>query len=238
MEPIVNQQANAQGTADPSAQNLQGGVSPADQAYLEQVQPTGAPLQQQETLPSEQQTGNYITRQDLDAILSQRESDIIRRASQSATDRVSARVNERLSAIEMNKSALGLSEEQLQQAKQRIIQEEMTNSPEAQPGQSVSPDSPNPQEQEILGMMEDVFKNEGIEVLASDPEGKIIQDAINSPNTSAYKVRKAIMEATAKKTARMQQRSTGMQTPPGSGPAAKNFNNMSTTQLWDTAYKK
>lgn len=238
MDPIVNQQANVSGVADPNVQ-----VSPeqmaADQAYMEQMQQQvpGAMQQQQPQQGMEQPAGNYITREDLNAILAQRESEIIRRASQSATDKVSARVNERLAALEMNKTALGLSEEQIQKAKNNIIQEEMGNQTPAQANQ-VDSGQPSPAEQEILGIMSEIFSGEGIEVLSSDPEGKIIQDAIMDPNMTPYKLRKAVMNATMQKSQRMQAKTSGMQSPPAGGPPSKNTNSMSTSQLWDSAYKK
>jgi hypothetical protein len=89
-----------------------------------------------------------------------------------AENRINQRIQEQIQALEMNKSVLGLSDEQVEAAKQKIVMKEMTAPPQtAQANAGDQPEYPNqpqfhPIVAEALGMMED----EQMTIDEGDPE--------------------------------------------------------------------
>jgi len=128
-------------------------------------------------------------------------------------NRTNQRIQERFAALDLTKSTLKLTDEQVQTAQDAIIKEETMAAYKPQPNgqQASSPQGQAPTDEMIrqqvdfvYGQMQDVFASEGAEVTQNDPEYKGIDDAMKDPKGSLAKTLLAASKAAASKVARLQ----------------------------------
>lgn len=171
--------------------------------------------------------------------------EIATRTAQSLVDKSAARLSrqaqDQIAALQINKETLGLNDEQVTAAKQRIVMHDLTTPAAAGTQISNPPPSNEAPLHPIIAETFDIFKEEGIAIQESDPEYKIIADALQDPQGSPSKYRKVLYkqieakrqrQASINETATVRSPGGGGNTTPGSAPAA------SAHDLWENAYKK
>ena len=181
--------------ADPVSEQIPGVVPAA--LPTEQPSPQDASPQEQPAEQTQEQP-NFVTREEL----AQHEADLMRRMKQSTSDMVQARVNERFAALEVNRKTLGLSDEQFEAAKQKIVVEEFSAKPEAAPASAAQPDA-QAQVHPVLAATMEAFQKAGVEIVDGDPEMPIILKAWNDPNGNMIDYGAAVQNAIEAKKARL-----------------------------------
>lgn len=116
-------------------------------------------------------------------------------------NRINLRIQEQFAALTLNKAALGLSDDQVAQAKEKIYRDVMFSAEEPQTSASQTPDV----DQAIRYMnaeIDNVFAEVGTSVTSADPEfkdlQKVIDTAWNDPRGLTKIIRAADKAATAK----------------------------------------
>lgn len=123
-------------------------------------------------------------------------------------NRIQKLIQEKFGALEQTKGALGLSDEQVTQAKQKIVTDAYSSTEEPQTEQPTS-DTPTADEaiQYINAQIKDVFDEVGVTVTKSDPEFADLQKAVdaswNDPK-GLVKILRAADKAATAKAARLQ----------------------------------
>ena len=123
------------------------------------------------------------------------------RAAQSLVDKAEARISkkaqEQIAAIDLTKHSLGLTDEQVEQAKQKVIYQDLT-SPRQQEQASTPPPAQQVQAQTeidpVIAETLDVFKAEGITIETSDPEYKPLDAILKDPNGNIHQYRKELFK--------------------------------------------
>lgn len=160
---------------------------------------------QQET-PAEPQKEKPITLEDVRKLMRDEFTPIIQSQVAKGENRIDKRIQERFAALEQNKGALKLTDEQVATAQQAIIQEEQMNAykpANPQTNGTAQPEiDPNGMERFVMDEIERVFQKHGDRVTPNDAEAKIIDAAWNDPNGSLADVLLAVNEATQKMVAR------------------------------------
>lgn len=160
---------------------------------------------QQET-PTEPQTEKPITLEDVRKLMRDEFTPIIQSQVAKGENRIDKRIQERFAALEQNKGALRLTDEQVATAQQEIIREEQMNAykpANPQTNGTAQPEiDPNGMERFVTDQIEQVFKKYGDRVTPNDAEFKIIDAAWNDPNGSLADTLLAVSEATQKMVAR------------------------------------
>ena len=171
-------------------------------------EPLGAPEQAVENKP--------LTIADVERIAEEKATRIAQSMVDKAEHRISKKAQDQIAAIDTSRQALGLSDEQVTQAKQRVIFDDLTAKPTAEQA------SPAPQTQTTQAQTEpvhpavaalwEIFADEGEEVVEADPEWKEhIEKVWNDPNGTLPALRKAAYKATE---AKRQRKATNQQQAP------------------------
>ena len=156
--------------------------------------------------------------------------------------RINRRIQEQLTALNVNREVLGLSDEQVAQAKQRIIVSAYDDAEEPQeptPPQSQAPTASQPAP--VDKFLADVFAEAGTQVTPNDPEWRDLQAVLDRTWNDPQGLPKVLVAATkaanakAQRTAAMQETAParvggGGTTTTGAAPAA------SAAELWQAAY--
>jgi hypothetical protein len=215
-------------------------AAPEEQVTTQGAQVPGQTTEQVST-PAEPQKERTLTLEDV-----QREATRIAQSLVAkGENRINQRIQEQFSALEMSKKALGLSDEQVAQAKQKIVTDAFTASePETTGEQPGNPPAVSVDQaiQYLNDQITAVFDVEGTTVNPSDPESKIIQEAMdrswNDRNGLAIilgaarkaATTKAQREASQKETAASRVISGG-----GNGPGEQSA--ASAQDYWNKAHK-
>jgi hypothetical protein len=132
------------------------------------------------------------------------------RIAQSLVDkgesRITKQIQDRLAALEMTRGDLGLTDEDVERARQKIITNVMTAKPEPAPASAPAPSEVS-EVNPVYAKTLQVFEEEGVTVEEGDPEFKEIMDAWNDPKGSETKYLKAVYRAVSAK----QQRTASQQ---------------------------
>jgi hypothetical protein len=171
--------------------------------------------------------------------------EIATRTAQSLVDkaeyRISKKAQDQIRALELNKQTLGLDDNQVMEAKQKIVMNDLTAPPAAEgpasPQQPASGDQPeiDPVFAETLSY----FNEQNVTVEEGDPEFKGIKTVLDNPKASTFAYIAAVLKAVEAKKARVASqtesapaRVLGGGETPGQATAA------SSHELWDKAYSK
>jgi hypothetical protein len=219
-----------------SGQEAQGQASPQPQT----ASATPQEPQSQEQKPIDEATVRAIA------------TEVATRTAQSLVDkaeyRISQKAQQQIQALEINKSTLGLSDQQVQDAKLKIIANDVTPSQEAQAGaQPVSQGQPMADPVSEASFITELFKatEAGMEVTPNDPEfsdfNKVYTENFNDPSPAAMaRVTRAVEKAAAAKKQRIenQQAQAEARTLGGGGGLATGSNDAPASDLWRQAYRK
>jgi hypothetical protein len=167
-------------------------------------------------------------------------------------NRIQKVIKERFDALEKTKSALGLSDDQVAQARQKIMTEAYSSPDDAQPNQQTTPSDqpadPNVDQaiQYLTRQVHNVFARVGQTVTRSDPEYAALQKAVDDNWTNPEGLTDILLaarDAAAAKTARLQTqqqtaagRVTAAGPTPSSGQAQQPAGN--TISQFEEAYRK
>jgi len=166
------------------------------------------------------------------------------RAAQSLVDkaeyRISRKAQEQIRALDLNKNTLGLTDDQVQQAKMKILTEDVTPLPQTPQASESLPEAEPQQPPQLMDHLQNIFKTEGITIEDGDPEVAKIIEAWNDPNGSMPKFYQATYGAIAAKRQRLQRIETTarVSTPGGAGGSVADQTAASAHEYWGVAYKK
>ena len=173
---------------------------------------------------------------------------IASRTAQSLVDkaeyRISQKAQDQIKALDLNQTVLGLNDQQVQEAKQKIVMNELTAKPQEQPPSNPPVSQVPPVEEAIAAFVNDIFEVEGTTVTPADPEWKDLQaviDATFNDPKGAVKVTKAAITAAAAKAQRVNSNSESAAARVlGSGGAQANgiSADAPASGFWKRAYKK
>jgi hypothetical protein len=182
---------------------------------ISQAQPDQLPIEevaevQEETAegqtPEEQPKEKPVTLADLQELEKRLNSRVQSQVAQ-GENRINDRIQKRFAALEQNKGALKLTDEQVTDAKRSIIEEEQMRefSPENPQGAGTQTNVPDMNEAErfVMDQVEAVFAEAGIRVTTNDPEYKAIESAWNDPKGSLAKTLIVVNQAAEKKANRI-----------------------------------
>jgi len=170
------------------------------------------------------------------------------RAAQSLVDKAEARISkkaqEQIAAIDLSRQSLGLSDEQVEQAKQKVIYQDLTTP--RQQEQASTPQAPQKNEAQpeidpVIAETLEVFKGEGIIIETSDPEYKPLDAILKDPNGNIHQYRKELFKQIEIKRARVAANSQNAQARVVSGgqcQASTGNPNAKAHDAWGEAYKK
>jgi len=187
---------------------------------------------EQETQP-EPQTEKPLTLEDVRKLLRDEVTPIIQSQVAKGENRIERRIQERFAALDQNKGALRLTDEQVATAQQEIIREEQMNAykpANPQTNGEAQPDfDPNGAERFVTDQIEQVFRKHGDRVTPNDAEFKIIEAAWNDPNGSLADTLLAVNEATQKMVTRkaQQRKNADVRVVGGGGGRQTNPNDIS-----------
>lgn len=169
------------------------------------------------------------------------------RAAQSLVDKAEARISkkaqEQIAAIDLSRQSLGLSDEQVEQAKQKVIYQDLTTPRTQEQASTPQPTQPN-QPTEIDPVIQetlDVFKAEGVTIETSDPEYKALDLILKDPNGNIWQYRKELyrqIEAKRNRVAANSQHATARVVSGGVTNNTGEAGALTTHEMWNIAYKK
>ena len=210
--------------------------------------PGSAAPQNASTTEQQPQETKPLTLQDVERIAEEKATRIAQSMVDKAEYRISKKAQDQISALELNKSVLGLDDTQVQQAKQKIIMDELTapSQPEAQPSTQQPVFESQPQGDPVLAFAQSVFDEVGTTVTPNDPEWAKIKEALdknfNDPTPAALaRVTAAFTVAAQTKAARVSTNQEAAAARVGSGGAVTNGTNLDpnapASSFWKEAYK-
>ena len=152
------------------------------------------------------QEAKPLTIADVERIAEEKATRIAQSMVDKAENRISKKAQEQIAAIDTSRQALGLSDEQVTQAKQRVIFDDLTAKPTAEQASPAPQTQPNQQPTEIdpvIAETLDVFKAEGVTIETSDPEYKPLDAILKDPNGNIHQYRKELFRQIEIKRARV-----------------------------------
>lgn len=159
---------------------------------------------------TEQQPEQKFTRAEVEAMLADFEKKVESRIQSQVAkseNRTDARIQERLAALDINRAALNLSDEQYEAAQDAIIREEQKNAykPQSPKGNETQQTAPDLGETErfVTSQIDAVFQEVGVRVTPDDAEFKLIQQAWNDPKGNLAKTLIAVNQAATQKANRL-----------------------------------
>lgn len=215
----------------------QAAQASAQPGATETTPPQGSTQQeaQTETQPNSEETMRRIAREEANRI----GQSLVAKGEA----RIQKRIQEQFRAPDLNKKVLGLTDDQVKQARQGIVAEayaaEEPEQPQASGAQSDEPnlDDYPPAVQAALAMMEDA----GVTVQEGDPEFTELIKPILDKGNPGPSLLMATAKAIEKKQARTLQHTQAapLRTPvPGSGAGTGTFTAKSANDYWNRAHKK
>jgi hypothetical protein len=229
----TNQMPNDNSQATPAGQVIPAGVS---------VPETTAPVVSPQAEPQTEQ--KPLTLEDVRALAREEATRIAQSQVAKGENRINQRIQEKIAALNLNKDELGYSEEQLAQAKQKIINNAFTA--EDVPPTSAPPLTPDVDQaiQYLNAEIQNVFTEVGASVTPTDPEFAKLQatvDAAWNDPKGLTKILLAAQQAATLKAQRVtsqQSNAAARVTSGGGSPTPGNTTASSAHDLWENAYKK
>ena len=198
------------------------------------------------TQPEPQTEQKPLTLEDVQRVAREEATRIAQSQVAKGENRIEKRIQEQLAALNASKGVLGLSDQQIEQAKQKIVTEAYTT-PEPQAGTPTSEPGATPDVDQAIQYMnaeiENVFAEVGTSVTSADPEFKDLQaviDAAWNDSKGLVKILRAADKAATAKAGRLQaSRETAPARVVGGGPTSSGQVPASNAHdAWEQAYKK
>jgi len=216
----------------PSSAQVQETITP-------QVDPPKEPPTETPLLTPEQITA-------IEKIADQRAARIAQSQTAKSENRIQKLIQDKFAALEQTKGTLGLTDEQVAQAKQKIVTEAYTSPAEEPP--TTQPPSPVPNADEAIQFMnaeiKNVFEEVGTSVTKADPEfadlQKVVDASWNDPRGLVKILRAADKAATTKATRLQNLNSHAAARVVGGGPQSSGQVQQAGNahDAWSTAYEK
>ena len=154
------------------------------------------------------QTEKPLTAEDYRQIAREEAMRIAQSQVAKGENRINQQIAERFAALEVNKSVLKLTDEQVQAAQDQIIREEQVNAYAPKEAQANGPQaSPNEivnrQVEFVYSQIGATFEEVGTAVTPNDAEWKTIESALNDPKGSLARTLRATNQAAEAKAARV-----------------------------------
>jgi hypothetical protein len=223
-------------------------------AQPEPVTPEGAQVPeftptQGGTQPQEPQKETPLTTEQIAAIekiADQRATRIAQSQVAKGETRIQRLIQDKFTALETTRGTLGLSEEQVAQAKQKIVTEAYSSTEEPPTAQAAPPASPDTDEaiQFMNAQIANVFDEVGTSITKSDPEFAELQKVIDaswSDPKGLTKILRAADKAATTKAARLQsqQQTAAARVTTGGQPGGQATQQpKSAHSAWENAYNK
>ena len=195
-------------------------------------EPSPAAEQAQEAKP--------LTIADVERIAEEKATRIAQSMVDKAEHRISKKAQEKIEVID----SLGLPNEQAEQAKQKVIYQDLT-SPRQQEQASTPPPAQQVQAQTevdpVIAETLDVFKAEGVTIEVGDPEYKPLDAILKDPNGNIHQYRKELFKQIEVKRARVaanQQQAPARVISGGQSNQSGGAITSSAHDAWQEAYKK
>ena len=186
------------------------------------------------------QEAKPLTIADVERIAEEKATRIAQSMVDKAEHRISKKAQEKIEVID----SLGLPNEQAEQAKQKVIYQDLT-SPRQQEQASTPPPAQQVQAQTeidpVIAETLDVFKTEGITIETSDPEYKPLDAILKDPNGNIHQYRKELfkqIEAKRQRKATNQQQAPARVISGGQPNQSGGAITSSAHDAWQEAYKK
>jgi hypothetical protein len=157
------------------------------------------------TTPEQAVDPKPLTIADVERIADERAARIAQSMVDKAENRISKKAQEQIRALDLNKATLGLTDEQVNTAKQQIVYNDLTTlsagaaSPAA-PTPPTDASDPDPVIQETL----DIFAAEGVTIDTADPEYKVLDVILRDPKANIHIYRKELYKQIEAKRARVE----------------------------------
>ena len=186
------------------------------------------------------QEAKPLTIADVERIAEEKATRIAQSMVDKAEHRISKKAQEKIEVID----SLGLPNEQAEQAKQKVIYQDLT-SPRQQEQASTPPPAQQVQAQTevdpVIAETLDVFKAEGVTIEVGDPEYKPLDAILKDPNGNIHQYRKELFKQIEVKRARVaanQQQAPARVISGGQSNQSGGAITSSAHDAWQEAYKK
>ena len=190
------------------------------------------------------QEAKPLTIADVERIAEEKATRIAQSMVDKAEHRISKKAQEQIAAIDLTRQSLGLTDEQVEQAKQKVIYQDLT-SPRQQEQASTPPPAQQVQAQTeidpVIAETLDVFKAEGVTIEVGDPEYKPLDAILKDPNGNIHQYRKELFKQIEVKRARVaanQQQAPARVISGGQPNQSGGAITSSAHDAWQEAYKK
>lgn len=176
---------------DPTEQNSASpnGAQQASSASPETLKPESTP----ESKP--------LTKAEIENLITEQATRIAQSMVDKAESRISRKAQEQIKAVELSRSTLGLTDEQVMQAKQRILIDDMTSTqseqasftnPQRNTAQNQQAEQQSEQLHPVIQETLDTFEAEGISINDDDPEYAALEAILREPEPNIFKYRQAL----------------------------------------------
>lgn len=149
------------------------------------------PISETESQPQENKP---LTIADVERIAEEKATRIAQSFVDKAENRISAKAQEQINALRLTQTALGLSDEQVEQAANKIVLNDL-KAPRAEQASPAAAAQTNHAAREVDPVIQetlDVFKAEGVTIETADPEYKPLDLILRDPNGNIHQYRKEL----------------------------------------------
>ena len=111
-----------------------------------------------------------------------------------AENRISAKAQEQINALKLTQGALGLTDEQVETAANKIVLNDLKapRTEQASPAPQTQTNQPAQEIDPVIQETLDVFKAEGVTIETTDPEYEPLDAILRDPNGNIHQYRKAL----------------------------------------------
>ena len=186
------------------------------------------------------QEAKPLTIADVERIAEEKATRIAQSMVDKAEHRISKKAQEKIEVID----SLGLPNEQAEQAKQKVIYQELTSTRQQEQASTPPPAQQVQAQTEVdpvIAETLDVFKAEGVTIEVGDPEYKPLDAILKDPNGNIHQYRKELFKQIEVKRARVaanQQQAPARVISGGQSNQSGGAITSSAHDAWQEAYKK
>ncbi len=193
------------------------------------------------------QENQPLTMADVERIAEEKATRIAQSLVDKAEYRIGQKAQEQIKALEINKGVLGLTDQQVQEAKQKIIVDELTAQRNEPPSPSPVSQGQAPASDPVIEFIGGIFSQQGTTVSKTDAEWasiqKVLDETWNDGSPAAIgKVTAVVTKAAQDKAARIASNQENAAARVGGGGAGITGNpddpNAPAISLWKAGYKK
>jgi hypothetical protein len=181
-----------------------------------------------------------LTIADVERIAEEKATRIAQSMVDKAENRISKKAQDQIKALELTAQTLGLSAEQMAQAKSQIVYNDLTTPAEPASPAPSSQQNQRPELDPVIQETLDVFQAEGISIDVSDPEYKPLDNILRDPNGNIHLYRKELykqIEAKRQRTASLTDKAAARVVSGGIPEQGAPATGSTTHELWSNAYK-